>query len=444
MARNATITQSTPTGEPAAKKLCSEGQPSAAGASGVASASHSAPPPIPRASSSGSSAATGPTPVCAPAPSAPRPAPVSWSWPALPEPEPEPVAAGLATGLALNIRYRNLRRHCTTVGTVLQAMTRNTQSLVDIIFSESSAEEVRAAVLARIASLINGQAFNGVIPSFVAVAGEALRLPRRTYSKHSYSWPSANDARIFHSLFPITVRLSNNRAMEVKVFTDPNEEFTTARARGDTHLVLRNVPLGYSPERLCSTLLAGRTDSGLPWLADLRLFHRLKDPYDESAYSQLLGLPVAVDDDAGFDRCLIGQQPAPAAFKKDPGLLLIGVDLDVEVWTCAICEFECGLALDSAMYHLNSELHRKHLQESAHLPATKDKYGAWRVTTLLQHPRIAAFLHYMLPLMAGLLSVLGWLSSYCSCFIAHSLAMPSRCIPCQRVKLHWRGFPPAQ
>ncbi|CAI5983618.1 unnamed protein product [Closterium sp. NIES-64] len=446
--------QSNPTGEPAAKKLCSEGQPSAAGASGVASASHSAPSPIPRASSSGSSAATAPPPVRAPAPSAPHSAPVSRSRPAPPDPEPEPAAAGLATGLALNTRYRNLRRHRTTVGTVLQAMLRNTQSLVDIIFPESSAEDVRVAVLARIASLINGQAFNGVIPSYEAAAGEALRLPRRSYSKHSYSWPSANDARIFRSLFPITVRLPNNRAMEVKVFTDPNEEFTTARARGDTHLVLRNVPLGYSPDRLRSTLLAGRTDSGLPWLADLRLFHRLKDPYDESAYSQLLGLPVAADGDAGFDRVpavlwlpqqedpvllnisshsctvctsnhrvadhacfaltrrarlpnrhtisvaqlqavngrLIGQHPAPVAFKKDPGLLLIGVDLDVEVWSCSMCDFESGLALDSAMYHLNSELHRKHLLESAHLPATKDKYGAWRATTLLQHPRIAAFL----------------------------------------------------
>ncbi|CAI5949045.1 unnamed protein product [Closterium sp. NIES-64] len=73
---------------------------------------------------------------------------------------------------------------------------------------------------------------------------------------------------------------------------------------------------------------------------------------------------------------LIGQHPAPAAFKKDPGLLLIGVDLDVEVWTCALCDFDCGLAMDSAMYHLNSELHRKRLQESAHLPAVKDKYAA--------------------------------------------------------------------
>ncbi|CAI5472312.1 unnamed protein product [Closterium sp. Yama58-4] len=326
--------------------------------------------------------------------------------------------------------------------------------MVDVIFPESSVEEARAAVLARISVLINGQAFNGVIPSFESAASEALRHPRRTYSRHSYSWPSANDARIFRSIFPITVRLPNNRSIEVKVFNDPNLDFTMARARGDTHVVLRNVPLGYSPERIRSTLLAGRTEAGLPWLSDLQLFHRLKDPYDDSAYSQLLGLPVAADGDASFDRIpavlwlpgqedpvllnisshscivcssnhrvadhacfaltrrarlpnrhtisvaqlqtvngsLIGQHPAPAALKKDPGLLLIGVDLDVETWTCSMCDFVCGLALDSAMYHLHSELHRKRLQESAHLPAVKDKYGAWRVSTLLQHQRISAFL----------------------------------------------------
>ncbi|CAI5477046.1 unnamed protein product [Closterium sp. Yama58-4] len=441
-------------GEPAAKKLCGEGQSSAAGPSGVASASTSAPPSIPRASSSGSSDATAPALGRAIGPSAPRPAPVSRSRPVHPEPEPENAAAGAASGLAPNVRFRNLRRHRTTVGTTLHALTRNTQSLVDVIFPESSAEEVRAAVLTRIASLINGQAFNGVIPSYESATGEALQRPRRTYSRHSFFWLAAQDARIFRSLFPITVRLANNRAMEVKVFSDPNLEFTMARARGDTHMVLRNVPLGYSPERLRSTLLAGVTDAGQPWLSDIRLFHRLKDPYDDSAYSQLLGLPVAAEGDVGFERIpavlwlpgqedpvllnisshscsvcssnhrvndhacfaltrparlpnrhaisvsqlqsvngrLIGQQPAPAAFKKDPGLLLIGVDLDMDVWTCSLCDFTCGLALDSAMYHIASETHRKRLQESAHLPAVKEKYGAWRVSTLLQHQNISAFL----------------------------------------------------
>ncbi|CAI5995237.1 unnamed protein product [Closterium sp. NIES-65] len=432
--------QPLPSGEPAAKKLCSEGQSSAAGTSGTASALPSAPPPVPRASSSGSSAATASASGRTPAPSAPRPALATRSRPVQPEPETDHAAAGAITGLAPHARYRNLRRHRTSVGAVLHALTRNTQSMVDVIFPEASSEEVRAAVLTRISALINGQAFNGVIPSFESAAGEALRLPRHTYSRHTFSWPSANDAIIFRSLFPVTVCLANNRAMEVKVFSDPNQEFTTARARGDTHVVLRNVPLGYSPERMRSTLLAGTTEAGLPWLFDLRLFHRLKDPYDDSAYSQLLGLPVAADGDAGFDRIpavlwlpgqedpvllnisshscsvcssnhrvndhacfaltrrarlpnrhtisvaqlqsvngrLIGQQPAPAAFKKDPGLLLIGIDLDVEVWTCSLCEFECGLALDSAMHHLASDAHRKHLQDSAHLPAVKEKYGAWR------------------------------------------------------------------
>ncbi|CAI5989805.1 unnamed protein product [Closterium sp. NIES-65] len=300
-------THSTQSGEPAAKKLCGEGQSSAAGPSGVASASTSAPPSIPRASSSGSSDATAPALGRAIAPSAPRPAPASRSRPVQPEPEPEHAAAGAASGLAPNVRFQNLRRHRTMVGTTLHTLTRNTQSLVDVIFPESSAEEVRAAVLAR---------------------------------------------------------------------------------------------------------------NSLPWLSDIRLFHRLKDPYDDSAYSQLLALPVAAEGDVGFERIpavlwlpgqedpvllnisshscsvcsrrLIGQQPAPAAFKKDPGLFLIGVDLDVEVWTCSLCDFTCGLALDSAMYHIASETHRKRLQ--AHLPAVKEKYGAWRVSTLLQHQNISAFL----------------------------------------------------
>ncbi|CAI6002072.1 unnamed protein product [Closterium sp. NIES-65] len=412
-----------PSGEPAAKKLCSEGQSSAAGTSGTASAPPSAPPPVPRASSSGSSAATASAPGRTPAPSAPRPAPSSRFWPVQPKPEPDHTAAGVTTGLAPNARYRNLRRHRMTVGAVLHTLTRNTQSMVDVIFPEYSSEEVRAAVLSRISALINGQAFNGVIPSFESAASEALRLPRHTNSRHTFSWPSANDARIFRSLFPVTVRLANNRGMKVKVFSDPNREFTTARARGDTHVVLRNVPLGYSPERMRSIRLAGTTEAGLPWLSDLRLFHRLKDPYDDSAYSQLLGLPVAANRDAGFDRIpavlwlpgqedpvllnisshscsvcssnhrvtdhacfaltrrarlpnrhtisvaqlqtvngrLIGQQPALAAFKKDPGLLLIGLDLDVEVWTCSLCDFACGFALDSAMYHLALESHLKRL-----------------------------------------------------------------------------------
>ncbi|CAI5502727.1 unnamed protein product [Closterium sp. Naga37s-1] len=446
--------QPAPSGEPAAKKLCSEGQPSAVATASVSSGAPSASMPVPRASSSGSSAATAPVSARVPDPSGQRGVAAPRTRLPLPEPVVVQTTAGLSSGLAPTVRHRNLRRHRTTVGAVLQSLTRNTQSLVDVIFPEVSGEEVRAAVLARISALLNGQIFNGAVPSFESASGEPLRLPRHTYSRHSYSWPTANDARIFRGLFPLTVRLANNRSMEVKTFTDPNQDFTTARTRGDAHLVLRNIPLGFSPESIRATLLAGRTENGLPWLSDLCAFHRLKDPYDGSVYAQMRGLPVAADGDPGFDRILavlwipeqeepvlmnisshsctvcasnhrvadhacfaltrrarlpnrhtisvaqlqsvngrlIGQQAAPAAFKKDPGLLLIGVDLDVEVWSCSLCDFECGLALDSAMYHINSDIHRNRMQESAHLPAVKDKYGAWKAATLLQHPRISAFL----------------------------------------------------
>ncbi|CAI5462252.1 unnamed protein product [Closterium sp. Yama58-4] len=378
------LAQQVPSEEPAAKKLCSEGQPSAAASPSIPAGAPSAPQPNIRASSSGSSAATTAAPARAPSSSGPRAASASRVRPSPREPVLVNDVVNHSAGLAPTVRYRNLRRHRTTVGAVLQSLTRNTHSLVDVIFPDSPGEEVRAAVLARIS--------------------------------HSFSWPTADDARVFRGMFPITVRLANNRSVEAKAFSDPHRDFTTARSRGDTHLVLRNVPLGYSPEHMRETLLAGRTESGLPWLADLRLFHRLKDPYDGSAYAQLLGLPVAAEGDLGFDRIpavlwipdqeepvlmnisshswrLIGQQAAPVAFKKDPGLLLIGVDLDVEVWTCVLCDFDCGLALDSAMYHIASDVHRNRMQESAHLPAAKDKYGAWKAATLLQLQRIAAFLH---------------------------------------------------
>ncbi|CAI5990941.1 unnamed protein product [Closterium sp. NIES-64] len=89
---------------------------------------------------------------------------------------------------------------------------------------------------------------------------------------------------------------------------------------------------------------------------------------------------------------LLGQNAATAAFKKHPGLVLIGLDLDVEVWACSVCDYECGIALESAMFHINSDSHRTKLQDSAHLNATKDKYGAWKAETMVQHHRIKALL----------------------------------------------------
>ncbi|CAI5465763.1 unnamed protein product [Closterium sp. Yama58-4] len=473
-----------------------------------------------RSNSSGSSAATAPSSSRPSVPPRPRSAPPSRPQPPVQDAAVEQPAAGSAANLSLSVRYRNLRRHRSSVGTELRSLRRNPLSLVTVMFPECS-EEVRESLLSRIAAALPGSAaFNGAVPQFDTAAGEPLRLPRRTYHRHIYSWTSAADARIFRGLFakPFIARFNNSRPIEVKLYVDPYPDFSAAKARGDTYAVVRNVPLGVQPEDLRETLLRSKTEDDLPWLADLLHFHRLKDPYDDSAYSQMLGLPVAAEGDPAFERIsavlwipgqeepaflklschscslcssnhrledhacfaitrgkrvanrqsitmsalqavngnylpltlswlmltdlsyslalffsvsslillywlraffgsgpvillprtlvsalptphpplssgkLLGQHASTAAFKKDPGLLLIGLDLDVEVWACSICDFVCGIALDSAMFHLSSEQHRKRLQDPAHQNVSKDKYGAWKAETLVQHHRIKALL----------------------------------------------------
>ncbi|CAI5475064.1 unnamed protein product [Closterium sp. Yama58-4] len=377
--------------EPAAKKQCGEGT-SAGAEANASTATTPAPQPMQRSNSSGSSAATAPSASRSSVPPRPRSAPPSRPQPPVQEAAVEQPSAGPAANLSLSVRYRNLRRHRSSVGTELRSLRRNPLSLVTVMFPECS-EEVRESILSRIAAALPGSAaFNGAVPQFDAAAGEPLRLPRRTYHRHIYSWTSAADARIFRGLFatPFLTRFNNSRPIEVKIYVDPYPEFSAAKARGDTYAVVRNVPLGVQPEDLRETLLRGKTEDDLPWLADLLHFHRLKDPYDDSAYSQMLGLPVAAEGDSAFE--LISAHASTAAFKKDPGLLLIGMDLDVEVWACSICDFVCGIALDSAMFHLTSEQHRNRLQDPAHQNVSKDKYGAWKAETLVQHHRIKALL----------------------------------------------------
>ncbi|CAI5952076.1 unnamed protein product [Closterium sp. NIES-64] len=291
-------------GEPAAKKQCGEGTSSAAAGVSASPAMQPAPRPVQRTNSSGSSAATAPSSSRPSAPPRPWSAPPARPQPPVQEAAAEQTAAGPAANLALSVRFRHLRRHRPSVGTELRALRRDTQSLVTVMFPECS-EEVRESILARIAAALPGMsAFNGAVPRFDAASGEPLRFPRRTYFRHLYSWPSAADARIFRGLFttPFLARIHNSRPVEVKLYIDPYPAFTAAKARGDTYMVVRNVPIIVKAEGLRESLLGERTEADHPWLADILHFHRLKDPYDGSAYSQILGLPVAAEGDPSFER----------------------------------------------------------------------------------------------------------------------------------------------
>ncbi|CAI5966875.1 unnamed protein product [Closterium sp. NIES-64] len=83
---------------------------------------------------------------------------------------------------------------------------------------------------------------------------------------------------------------------------------------------------------------------------------------------------------------LLGARPAANEFRKDPGLLFIGLETEIEPWTCVLCNFACGPALDSAMVHMASEAHTSNLRAAAKGPAAKEKYSNWRALTFLDIP----------------------------------------------------------
>ncbi|CAI5520344.1 unnamed protein product [Closterium sp. Naga37s-1] len=166
-------------------------------------------------------------------------------------------------------------------------------------------------------------------------------------------------------------------------------------------------------------LVTQRNRAGRKWLRDVKLLHKVLDPYEEVYHPQVAGLPVAEDDDPGFEQipaviwlpgiqepmllnlschsCMIcssnhrsadhssfaimrksrinnpfqitvaqlqavngknlGHGPEPTAFKADPGMFFISIDIEVEVWTCAVCDYTCGWALDSAFRHMSDPSH---------------------------------------------------------------------------------------
>ncbi|CAI5935853.1 unnamed protein product [Closterium sp. NIES-65] len=85
---------------------------------------------------------------------------------------------------------------------------------------------------------------------------------------------------------------------------------------------------------------------------------------------------------------ILGNHAAPTTFRNDPGLLYVGLDDKVETWTCALCDFTCGAALDSAMVHIQSAMHTSRVKAMAHRPAAKEAFGPWSA----QKPSVATFL----------------------------------------------------
>ncbi|CAI6003410.1 unnamed protein product [Closterium sp. NIES-64] len=374
----------------------------------------SAPPPAKRVCAAGSSSSVPVAPRAATVvpPVPPGMAPAAGPSSAAPAPSTSTQEANSVVALAITGRYQRLRRNRETVGVVVAALARDTDALVVLLFPEAL-EAHRSRILTRVRSILRGRDFSGGrVPVFEASAGELLRLPRRSYCRHMLQWPSADDANRFKQLLPISYRSSEGPTAEIKVYQDPAPDFSAAKSCGETVLVLRNVPVGFAVHTIRS-LLVSSASQGARWLGDLLFFHKLFDPYEESFLPQMLGIAVAPPNDPLFEaipaviwvpnvqepilvnisaHAIIGHHPSVASFKADPGTFFIGTDLEVEVWTCALCSFCCGWALDSAMEHIASPSHVSATQQISGSPTPLEEYGDVKVHIFNQNGPIAAFL----------------------------------------------------
>ncbi|CAI5499176.1 unnamed protein product [Closterium sp. Naga37s-1] len=235
----------------------------------------SAPPPAKRVCAAGSSSSA---PVAPPAasvvpPVTPVTAPMAGPSTAAPVPSASTQEANPVVALAITGRYLRLRRNRDSVGVVVAALVRDTDAVVVLLFPEAL-EPHRSRIITRVRSILRGRDFaGGRVPVFEASSGDLLRLPRKSYCRHAIQWPTVDDANRFKRMLPITYRSSEGPTVEIKVFQDPAPDFSAAKARGETVLVLRNVPVGLVVPRI------------------------------------------------------IGQHPAVASFKADPGTFFIGTDL---------------------------------------------------------------------------------------------------------------------
>ncbi|CAI5528359.1 unnamed protein product [Closterium sp. Naga37s-1] len=262
----------------------------------------SAPPPAKRVCAAGSSSSAPVAPPAAPVvpPVTPVMAPVAGPSTATPAPSASTQEANPVIALAITGRYSRLRRNRDSVGVVVAALVRDTDAVVVLLFPESL-EAHRSRIITRVRSILRGRDFaGGRVPVFEASAGDLLRLPRKSYCRHTIQWPTVDDANRFKRMLPITYRSSEGPTAKIKVFLDPAPDFSAAKARGETVLVLRNVPVGFAVRTLHALLMSSSTD-GVRWLGDLLSFHKLFDPYEESFLPKMLGIAVASPNDPLFE-----------------------------------------------------------------------------------------------------------------------------------------------
>ncbi|CAI5503453.1 unnamed protein product [Closterium sp. Naga37s-1] len=223
---------------------------------------------------------------------------------------------------------RNLRRARTSAATPMLLPLRR-RVVVTLLLPEAVLESHRTEILAEINAQLCGFMFDsGIIPPFEHTVGDSLRVARHVYGRLLFSWPSQEDAAVFRKLFPLMLKISNSRPVMLKVFVDWYEAFTAAKAAGAPTLSIRNVPLEIDPEEIRAFLLGSTEEDGSHWLADLTDFHRASDPYENTFFTHLAGLPVATPDDPNFERI-----PSEFLLEENKPTMLLNFSCHV----CTLC-----------------------------------------------------------------------------------------------------------
>ncbi|CAI6012180.1 unnamed protein product [Closterium sp. NIES-65] len=139
----------------------------------------------------------------------------------------------------LNGPHQRLCRNRGIVGVMVELLVCGTVNLVTIIFPDNLDESHRSKIVNRVRLGLRPAQFphSGRVPYFDSSAGEILRLPCCSYTRHIFQLPTREDARCFRHVFPITYT-ANGVSVELNVFDDPEPSFTAAKARGNPHLVL--------------------------------------------------------------------------------------------------------------------------------------------------------------------------------------------------------------
>ncbi|CAI5964153.1 unnamed protein product [Closterium sp. NIES-64] len=196
------------------------------------------------------------------------------------------------------------RRLCAQRDMVSQTVTdvkRDLDALVAVIFPENLAESYRKDIVACIKKILRRSDFKSwQIPSFKSMASENLKFGKRTYAWQILQFPNKEAAKDFAARPPIFFSPPHGPAVELKVYVDPAPDFTAAKARGETHIVVRNIPLDLTEEKLISILLKGKNRDGQKWISVLLHFHTASNPYEEMFQLQMHGIVKPMIGDESF------------------------------------------------------------------------------------------------------------------------------------------------